>query len=64
MSRDDIRAESPADSGGYNNAHRAFVQAFFSKPVMTTDEIAPVLSAVMSAQGMKSQSHLNLCGTH
>lgn len=51
MSEDDIRAESPADSRGYNNAHRAFVQAFLSRSVMTEDEIKPVLAAIMSAQG-------------
>lgn len=45
----DIRAESP-DEGRYNNAHRAFLQAFLSRSVMTVDEIKPVLAAVMSAK--------------
>lgn len=52
MSRDDamdIRAES-LDEGRYNNAHRAFLQAFLSQSVMTVDEIKPVLAAVMSAK--------------
>ncbi|KAF2712370.1 hypothetical protein K504DRAFT_480055 [Pleomassaria siparia CBS 279.74] len=52
MSRDDgfdLRAESP-DQGRYNNAHRAFLQAFLSRSVMTADEIKPVLAAVMTAK--------------
>ncbi|KAF2791329.1 hypothetical protein K505DRAFT_280960 [Melanomma pulvis-pyrius CBS 109.77] len=45
----DIRAESP-DEGVYNHAHRAFLQAFLSRSVMTVDEIKPVIAAVMSAK--------------
>jgi hypothetical protein len=52
MSRDDLRAQSPIDDVGYNNAHRAFLQAFLAKSVMTVEEIKPVLAGVLSAQGM------------
>ncbi|KAF2473039.1 uncharacterized protein BDR25DRAFT_332737 [Lindgomyces ingoldianus] len=48
MSRDDFHAELTVETG-YNNAHRAFLQAFLSRPVMTVDEIKPVLAAVHSA---------------
>jgi hypothetical protein len=62
MSRDDamdIRAESP-DEGRYNNAHRAFLQAFLSRSVMTVDEIKPVLAAVMSANSEEPMmSHIS-----
>ncbi|KAF2268054.1 hypothetical protein CC78DRAFT_455871 [Lojkania enalia] len=34
----------------YNNSHRAFLQAFLARSVMTVDEIKPTLAAVMSAQ--------------
>jgi hypothetical protein len=52
MSRDDLHAQSPIDDVGYNNAHRAFLQAFLAKSVMTVEEIKPVLAGVLSAQGM------------
>ncbi|KAF2019689.1 hypothetical protein BU24DRAFT_419315, partial [Aaosphaeria arxii CBS 175.79] len=38
-----------SDSSSYNNAHRAFLQAFLARSVMTTDEIKPLLAAIMSA---------------
>ncbi|KAH7139240.1 Nse1 non-SMC component of SMC5-6 complex-domain-containing protein [Dendryphion nanum] len=50
MSREEIRAETPDDAGGYNNAHRAFLQAFLSKSIMSLPEIKPVLAAVLTAQ--------------
>lgn len=51
MSRDDFRAATPDENGGYVNAHRALLQAFLSRSVMTADELKPVFAAVMSAQG-------------
>ena len=53
MSRDqgpEFRADSPEEAG-YNNSHRAFLQAFLARPVMTVDEVKPVLAAVMTAYG-------------
>ncbi|KAF2115837.1 Nse1 non-SMC component of SMC5-6 complex-domain-containing protein [Lophiotrema nucula] len=47
MSDEEIRAEE--DVGGYNHAHRAFLQAFLSRSVMTVDEIKPILANIMSA---------------
>ncbi|OCK78722.1 hypothetical protein K432DRAFT_383686 [Lepidopterella palustris CBS 459.81] len=34
----------------YNNSHRAFLQAFLARSVLTLEEIKPILAAVLSAQ--------------
>jgi flagellin-specific chaperone FliS len=50
MSRDDspvVRDVSPDE--GYTYMHRAFLQAFMTRNVMTVDEVKPVLAAAMSA---------------
>lgn len=39
---------------GYNNLHRAFLQAFLSRSILGIDEIKPILAAVMTAHGMFS----------
>ncbi|KAF2654516.1 hypothetical protein K491DRAFT_717114 [Lophiostoma macrostomum CBS 122681] len=38
------------EGSSYDWAHKAFLQAFLSKSVMTVDEIKPILAAVMSAR--------------
>ncbi|KAF2204988.1 hypothetical protein GQ43DRAFT_453398 [Delitschia confertaspora ATCC 74209] len=36
---------------GYNNSHRAFLQAFLARSVLTVDEIKPIFAAVQTAHG-------------
>lgn len=50
MSRDEspiVRNASHDD--GYTYMHRAFLQAFMTRSVMSMDEIKPVLASVMTA---------------
>lgn len=50
MSRDEspmVREQTPDE--GYTYTHRAFLQAFMTRNVMTVDEIKPVLANVMTA---------------
>ncbi|KAF1953492.1 hypothetical protein CC80DRAFT_595711 [Byssothecium circinans] len=42
------RDQSP-DDGNYNHTHRALLQAFLSQPVMTFDEMKPVIAAILTA---------------
>jgi hypothetical protein len=42
---------------GYNYMHRAFLQAFMTRGIMTEDEIKPVLAALMTAHST-SYSHI------
>lgn len=35
----------------YDNSHRAFLQAFMGRSVMTLEEAKPVLAAILTAQG-------------
>jgi hypothetical protein len=53
MSREEIDGE---DGGEYTNMHRAFLQAFMARSVMTVDEVKPVLAGVMSANGSSFSS--------
>jgi non-structural maintenance of chromosomes element 1 len=46
MSRDD-------DGGGYDDRHRAFLQAFMSRSTLKYDEAKPILAAIWSAFGKK-----------
>jgi hypothetical protein len=39
------------DDGNYTDAHRAFLQAFFSQPVMPIDSLKPLIEAISRAQG-------------
>lgn len=48
MSDDDTQS---ADDGNYHNAHRAFLQAFLSQPLMTVDQMKPVIAAILTAHG-------------
>ncbi|KAF2000053.1 hypothetical protein P154DRAFT_620463 [Amniculicola lignicola CBS 123094] len=52
MSRDDseIRGATPDHAGRYSNSHRAFLQAFLSRPVMSFEEMKPIYAAIMSAE--------------
>lgn len=36
---------------GYTDAHRAFVQAFMARPVMTADDAKSLLAAIMTISG-------------
>ncbi|KAJ9649593.1 hypothetical protein H2199_000371 [Coniosporium tulheliwenetii] len=40
-----------ADAGGdhYNNSHRAFLQAFLARSVLTFEEAQPILAAILTA---------------
>jgi non-structural maintenance of chromosomes element 1 len=40
------------DEGGYNDSHRAFLQAFLARSTMTFAEAKPVLAAIFSARGV------------
>lgn len=37
----------------YNNSHRAFLQAFLARSVMTFEEAQPILAAILSARDGK-----------
>ena len=39
---------------GYNNLHRAFLQAFLSRSILGVEEIKPILAAVQTAHGTSS----------
>lgn len=44
-----------ADDGvtsAYDNSHRAFLQVFLSKSVLTFEEAKPILAAIITAQGL------------
>lgn len=39
------------EGSNYDNSHRAFLQAFMGRAVMTFEEAKPVLAAILTAQG-------------
>ena len=39
-------------SSAYDNSHRAFLQAFFARSVLTYEDAKPILAAILSAHGM------------
>ena len=39
------------EEDAYNNSHRAFLQAFLARSVLTFDEIKPILAAILSVHG-------------
>lgn len=42
-------SEPPGDH--YNNSHRAFLQAFLARSVLTFEEAQPILAAILTAYG-------------
>lgn len=42
------------DDSQYNNGHRAFLQAFFARSVLTFDEAKPILAAIMTTHGERT----------
>ncbi|KAK7191131.1 Non-structural maintenance of chromosomes element 1-like protein [Paraphaeosphaeria sporulosa] len=52
MSRRQVNGYSgePPEAPVYDDAHRAFLQAFFSHSVFTLDKLRPVVAAILSAQ--------------
>jgi hypothetical protein len=46
------RDDSP-EAPVYDDAHRAFLHAFFSNSVFTVDTLRPVVAAILSAQGQR-----------
>jgi hypothetical protein len=63
MSRGEMRMHAVGetmDGSDYTNMHRAFLQAFLARSVMSFDEIKPVLAAVMNAGG-KSPYLSSIC---
>jgi hypothetical protein len=42
------------DDGNYTDAHRAFLQAFLSQPVMPVDSLKPLIEAISRAQGKQT----------
>jgi uncharacterized protein involved in tellurium resistance len=54
MPRDDVQMHAEGltmDGSDYTHMHRAFLQAFLARSVMSFEEVKPVLAAVMSAEG-------------
>jgi len=41
--------EHDEDTGAFDNSHRAFIQAFFARSVMTFEEAKPILAAILTA---------------
>jgi hypothetical protein len=39
------------DQSQYNNSHRAFLQAFFARSVLTFEDAKPILAAIITAHG-------------
>jgi hypothetical protein len=46
------REEAP-EAPVYDDAHRAFLHAFFSNSVFTMETLRPVVAAILSAQGQR-----------
>lgn len=46
----DHRAQSTEDPV-YDDAHRAFLQAFFANSIFTIDTLKPVIASILQAQG-------------
>lgn len=60
MSRDESPlVREPTPDEGYTYMHRAFLQAFMTRNVMTVDEIKPILANIMTAYSKSSQSELS-----
>lgn len=39
-------------SSAYDNSHRAFLQAFLARSVLTFQDAKPILAAILTAHGM------------
>lgn len=48
------------DSGAYDNSHRAFLQAFFARSVLTFEEAKPILAAILTARGASVTLELSI----
>ncbi|KAF3480970.1 FAD dependent oxidoreductase [Arthroderma uncinatum] len=44
----DVTADMPGDGSGYDDSHRAFLQAFMARSTMTLEEAKPVLAAIFT----------------
>jgi hypothetical protein len=53
------------DADGYDDANRAFLQAFMARSSMTLEDAQPILAAILSTHGIythlqkSQQSHLD-----
>ena len=48
------------DNSQYNNSHRAYLQAFLARSVLTLDEAKPILAAIMSVHGERTNQRRSL----
>jgi hypothetical protein len=46
-----MESEDGSDQRDYNNSHRAFLQAFIARSVMTFEEAKPILAKILSIHG-------------
>ncbi|KAF2274131.1 uncharacterized protein EI97DRAFT_495587 [Westerdykella ornata] len=51
--------DAEAEGGGYSNVHRAFLQAFLARSVMSGEEVRAVLARVMGAADPSRPTHPN-----
>jgi hypothetical protein len=52
------------DQSQYNSSHRAFLQAFLARSVLTLEDAKPILAAIITAHGESNTIRIALRAIH